>query len=472
MMASKISQEQIQMLRYEVKQPNSVFYPGSKEYEKSLERWSAIGRQRAGVAIRPKTVEDLASTVRFAMDNQLDLAVKGGGHSTDTSSSSDGGILIDLGSMRQVSVNPIDSTVTAQGGALWKDVNDTAAMLDLAVVGGTASQTGVGGVSMRGGYGYLTPKYGLVLDNLLSAKVVTADGQVLSASANEHPDLFWAIRGAGANVGVAAELRFQAHTQPNMVWCGTMTFMPDKVNEVVEALNGALLHPHGNAAAQCVFALSPDSKAPVVTTVLFFNGPEEEGRIHFAGLADLECISMNMEMRPYAKANTLLDDAVPPGGRKKIIGVKVAPPMRPDFASQLLMQIGRKLAAVPELANSCLEIDYFDLSKVYGVSITETAFPSRTMTLNGALILQWTDLSKDEDYIAWGVKIQNMCENELRQAGFKPDQLVSTFFGYTDGDNMTPEDMFGVNADALLKVKRQYDPDNVFNKLNPLGHFG
>ncbi|OQE39168.1 hypothetical protein PENCOP_c007G03901 [Penicillium coprophilum] len=345
-------------------------------------------------------------------------------------------------------------------------------MFDLAVVGGTASQTGVGGVSMRGGYGYLTPKYGLVLDNLLSVKVVTADGQVLSASPNEHPDLFWAIRGAGANIGVAAELRFQAHTQPNMVWCGTMTFIPEKVNEVVEALNGALFHPHGDAAAQCVFALSPDSKTPVVTTVLFFNGPEEEGRIHFSGLVGLECISMNMEMRPYAKANTLLDDAVPPGGRKKIIGVKVVPPIRPDFASELLMQIVRKLAAAPELANSCLEIDYFDLSKAYGVSITETAFPSRTRTLNGTIILQWTNPSKDEDFIAWGDKIQNMCENEVRQAGHKPDKLVSTFFGYTYRNNMTPEGMFGVNADALLKVKRQYDPDNVFNKLNPLEQCG
>ncbi|KAJ6125369.1 hypothetical protein N7471_012686 [Penicillium samsonianum] len=401
-MVSKISREQIQLLISQIKEPASVLSPDSEGYEKSLERWSAVGCQQAGVIIRPTTTEDLATTVRFSRDNRLDLAIKGGGHSTDTSCSSDGGILIDLGGMRQVSVNTIDSTVTAQGGALWKDVNDTAAQFNLALVGGTASQTGVGGLTVRGGYGYLTPKYGLVLDNLLSAKVVTAEGQVLNASKNEHPDLFWAIRGAGANVGVAAELRFQAHTQANEVWCGTMMFTRDKLTEVVEALNGALIHPEGNAAAQCVFAVSPDTGAPVVTTVLVFNGPEEEGRMHFSSLVNLECINTNMEMKSYKVANTMLDDAMPPGGRKRIIGVKLVPPIRPEFASELSEEISRKLTTAPELAKSCLEIDYFDLSKVCGVPVAETAFPSRTKTLNGALILQWVDPSKDQDFISWG----------------------------------------------------------------------
>ncbi|CAG8892004.1 unnamed protein product [Penicillium nalgiovense] len=365
--------------------------------------------------MRPTNTEDLAITVRFARDSRLDLAVKGGGHSTDTSSTSDGGILIDLGGMRQVTVNPTDSTITAQGGALWKGVNDTAARFNLAVVCGTASQTGVGG-------------------SLSAGDMVTADGQVLNASTNEHPDLFWAIRGAGANVGVAAELTFQAHNQANKVWCGTMMFTGDKLTEVVEALNGALLHPQRKAAAQCVFGLSPDTGAPVITTVLFFNGPEEEGRVHFSSLVNLECIGMDMEMRPYAEANTMLDDAMPPGGRKKTIGMKFASPIRPEFALELVEVLGRRLATAPELAKSCLEIDYFDLFKVYGVPVAETAFPSRTKTLNGAILLQWVDSSKDEDFIAWGEAIQNMCDNELRRAGHEPDKLVSTFFGYTHGE--------------------------------------
>jgi hypothetical protein len=372
--------------------------------------------------------------VLFARDNRVDLAVKGGGHSTDASSSSDGGILIDLGSMTRVSVNCLSSSVNAQGGALWKDVNDTAAQFNLAVVGGTASQTGVGGLTIRGGYGYLTPKYGLVLDNVISAKLVTAEGQILNVSSKEHSDLFWAIRGAGANVGVLAELSFQAHSQANMVWCGTMVFAREKLTEVVEALNGALLHPQGKAAAQCIFAVSPETSVPVVTTVLFFNGPEEEGRMHFYSLVKLDCINMNMSMRPYAEANTILDDAMPPGGRKKIIGVKVAPPIRPEFAAELLEEVGRKLMAAPELASSCLEIDYFDLSKVCCVPVTETAFPSRTKNLNGALLLHWVDPNKDQDFIAWGEKIQTICETELRRAGHEPDKLVSTFFGYTQGE--------------------------------------
>ena len=424
--------------------------------------------------------------MRFAHDHQIDLAVQGGCHSTDNSASSEGGILIDMGGMKQVTVDPDTKSVRVQGGALWADVNQAASRHGLAVVGGTLSQVGVGGLTLRGGYGYLTPQYGLVIDNLLAATVITSNGTELKASANENPDLFWAIRGAGQTVGVVAEFVFQAHPQPNQVWSGTRSYTGEQLPAVVQSLNMALVDHGGKAAAQCVLSLSPDTGTEIITTVLFFNGGEEEARKHFSQLLELECITDNMTMRDYPEANAILNSVVPPGGRKKIFGVQLMPPVRPEFGSSLMKAICRQLSTEPDMRGSFLEIDYFDPSSICRTPVAETAFPSRVGLLNGALILQWTDPKKDEAIMSWAAGVQRMCEDELRQAGYEPDQLVSNFKGYTQsksvetwksdraltgalGDQVTPASMFGANSERLLRVKAKYDPKNVFNKLNPLG---
>lgn len=371
--------------------------------------------------------------MKFARDHQIELAIKGGGHSTDTSASSDGGILIDLSRMKQIWVDPVAKTVTAQGGALWADVYQAAAQYRLAVVGGTVSHTGVGGLSLRGGYGYLTPQHGLTIDNLLAAKVVTADGSVVEASAEESPDLFWALRGAGSTVGVVIEFVLRAHPQPNLVWNGTRIHSSDLLPEVIQALNAALVHSQGRAAAQCFLSLSPDTGDPIVTTVLFFNGSEKEGKQHFAGLLVLDCITDNVEMRSYSEVNTILDAMVPPGGQKILIGVQLASPVQPKFALKIMDEIKHRLMAEPDMARSSLEIDYFDPSQICHHATTDSAFPARNRLLKGALMLQWTDPSRNDYNISWGKRIQTMFEDELRRGGHEPDKLVSNFVGYTQG---------------------------------------
>lgn len=371
--------------------------------------------------------------MKFAQGHQIDLAIKGGGHSTDTSASSDGGILIDLSRMKQIWVDPVTKTVTAQAGALWADVDQANAQYNLAVVGGTVSHTGIGGLSLRGGYGYLTPQYGLTIDNLLAAKVVTADGSVLEASAEENPDLFWALRGAGSTVGVVIEFVFQAHPQPNLVWNGTRTYSCDLVPEVIQALNAALVHPQGRAAAQCFFSLSPDTGDPIVTTVLFFNGSEKEGKGHFAGLLALDCVTDNVEMREYSEVNNTLNAMVPPGGQKMLIGVQMASPVQPKFASEIMEEFKHRLNTESDMAQSSLEIDYFDPSQICRHGTTESAFPARNTLLRGAIMLQWTDPRKNDYNLSWGKRIRTMFEDELRRGGHEPDKLVSNFVGYTRG---------------------------------------
>jgi hypothetical protein len=386
-----------------------------------------------GVVVRPRDAQGIARTVRFAKDHHLDLAVQGGGHSTHTASSSDGGILVDLGTMSRVSVDTGTQTVTVQGGATWADVSRETAKYKLAVVGGTVSQVGVGGLTLRGGYGYLAPQYGLVLDNLLAANVVTGEGTELKASTEENSDLFWAIRGAGPNVGIAEEFAFQAYPQSNLVWCGMRSYPSSEVPKVIEALNKALFHPRGKAAAQCILSLSPeDETTPVISTVLFFNGCEEEGRRHFAQLLELECMIDQVKMRPYSETNTILDPLVPPGGRKRLLGTQLATPVRPGFAMELMEHISLKLTNEPDLAKSSLEIDFFDLTQVCRTH-EETAFPARSRLLNAAFMLQWTDPNKDKDFLSWGASMQKLCEVELRSQGYTPNITASNFIGYTQG---------------------------------------
>ncbi|OQE21081.1 hypothetical protein PENSTE_c012G09765 [Penicillium steckii] len=465
-MQSKISIAQIQEL--ELQLGSNVFKQGSCEFNTSIKRWSSVGNQTPGVVVIPETADHIARTVIFVKKNQIDFAVKGGGHSTDTSSSTDGGILLDLCHLNRVTVCPETKTLTVEGGALWNDVNEAASIHDLAVVGGTVSQTGVGGLTLRGGYGYLTPQYGLAIDNLLKAKIITPDGSILNVSSTENSELFWALRGAGQNFAIVVEFVFQGYSQHNDVWNGTITYHPNQLAEVIQALNSSLFHVDGKAAAQCVFSLSPDNEEPLITTVLFFNGSEKEGRHHFKMLLSITCIEENMQMKPYSEANTLLNALVPPGGPKSLLGVQLATPLKAEFTSSLLETITTKLKNEPDLRGSCLELDFFDPTRICKTSVTDTAFPRRDDSLNGALILQWKDSTNDSEYISWGETIQMMCVEEMERTKNDSPSFVSNFVGYTKDDGKTPEEMFGVNADRLLSIKRKYDPDNLFCNLNPL----
>ncbi|KAE8144540.1 hypothetical protein BDV25DRAFT_134576 [Aspergillus avenaceus] len=465
-MPSRISSNQIQILKTHLSDGTTVLNPEDPGYESSLKRWSDTAVKPAGVVVFPGSPEDVGKAVKFAHDNGIDLAVKGGGHSTDLSASSDGGIVIDLGRLKKVTVDPTDKTVTVQGGALWADVDKAAAQFDLAVVGGTVSHTGVGGLTLRGGYGFLTPEYGLAIDNLIAAKVVTADGQQLTATDEVNTDLFWAIKGAGQCIGVVVEFMFKAHPQPHYVWTGMITFAADKLPAIIDSLNGALRHPEGKASAQCVLARSPDGA--VVTTVVFFNGSEEAGKRHFSRLLEIEAIDYGMKARAYEETNTMLDPVLPVGGRKSIVGLLLAPPIRPEFASRVMNELQHKITAEPDMSSTCIEIDYFDMSKICQTPATETAFPSRRMILNAALLLQWSDPNKDAELMDWAENIQDMCNSELRDAGYEPGRLVSNFFSYSQDCKLIPADMFGDNSEHLMEVKKKYDPGNFFRKLNPL----
>jgi FAD/FMN-containing dehydrogenase len=210
-----------------------VITPGHRDYEEARAVWNGTVDRRPGLIARCTGTADVAAAVSFARDRGLEIAVRGGGHNVAGTAVCDDGIVIDLSAMRAVSVDPVARTALVQGGALWGDVDHETQLHGLATTGGIVGHTGVGGLSLGGGIGWLMRKHGLTIDNLVEAEVVTADGEIIKASADDHPDLFWALRGGGGNFGVVSSFRFALHPVGPTVMAGPVFWAAEDTVDVL-----------------------------------------------------------------------------------------------------------------------------------------------------------------------------------------------------------------------------------------------
>ena len=238
----------------------SVIGPDDDGYEEARVVYNAMIDRRPAAVVRAANAGDVMAAVDFARENGLDLAVRGGGHSVPGFGTCDGGVVIDLSGMRGVRVDPATSTARAEGGATWGDFNAATYPFGLATTGGIISTTGVGGLTLGGGIGYLTRGFGLSLDNLLSADVVTADGRFQTASERENADLFWALRGGGGNYGVVTSFEFRLHPVKD-IYGGPMFFELSRGRERARVL--PLLH-RGRAGGDGRVPRVPDRAAAAV----------------------------------------------------------------------------------------------------------------------------------------------------------------------------------------------------------------
>ena len=196
------------------------------DYDNARAVWNGAVNRRPRLIARCCGTADVAAAVRFARDHDLEITVRGGGHNVAGTAVCDGGIMIDLSSIRAIAVDPVERTALVQGGALWADVDHETQAHGLATTGGIVSHTGVGGLSLGGGIGWLMRKHGLTVDNLVQAEVVTAAGDIIRASASDHPDLFWAMRGGGGNFGIVSSFRFALHPVGPTVVAGPCSGLP------------------------------------------------------------------------------------------------------------------------------------------------------------------------------------------------------------------------------------------------------
>jgi FAD/FMN-containing dehydrogenase len=299
-----------------------VIAPDDPEYDTARSVWNGAINRRPALIARCSTPAEVVEAIRFARDQKLEISVRGGGHNFAGSAVCDDGLMIDLSAMRQVSVDSSARRGVAGGGATWGDLDAASQLHGLAVTGGFVSHTGVGGLTLGGGIGWMTSRAGLSSDNLLSAEVVTADGRLLTASAREHPDLFWAIRGGGGNFGVVTSFEFQLHPTGPLVNLGlffweidkgevALRFARDYVKTLPEDAAGFIA---GLNAPPAPFVPSEYHFRPgFALVVVGFGSAEEHGRlvqpVRDAGGQLFELVTPI----PYAQLQKLLDEGNPWG---------------------------------------------------------------------------------------------------------------------------------------------------------------
>src|SRR5262245_57888781 len=211
----------------------ALITPEHVDYHGARAVWNGIVERHPRLIARCSGAADVSAAVRFARDRRLEITIRGGGHNVAGTAVCDDGIVIDLSAMRAVSVDPAALTAHVQGGALWSDVDHETQAHGLATTGGIVGHTGVGGLSLGGGIGWLMRKHGLTVDNLVGAEVVTAAGHIIRASANDHPDLFWALRGGGGNFGVVTSFRFALHPVGPTVMAGLVFWAAEDTTDVL-----------------------------------------------------------------------------------------------------------------------------------------------------------------------------------------------------------------------------------------------
>jgi len=410
--------------------------PDPTAYNTTLARWSAAASKPAGASLLPSPTTGIAAiqtAVKFATEQNIDLAVKGGGHSTAGASSTTGGLLIDLSQLKAVHVDASTRRVRVGGGATWGDVDVATAASGLACVGGTVADTGVGGLTLGGGYGWLSGRVGLVVDNLLAATLVLADGTLVTASADQNTDLFWAVRGAGQNFGVCVEFVFAAHPVAQHSFGGILFFHPTQPNieAVVHAAN-QLYTPdeHGKtklagAAAGGIAFARPPLPAEVIgaenvgQTLLMlpviYHGTESDARRALQPFFDLSPIASTAAMVPYPALNHLLD--VPPGLRVSMKGAIFTLPIDVAFVTQALDNFERFIAATPDAAHSLLMWELYDPVQVVSrAGNQDMAFANRGLHLNGMIAPIWTDPATDPICRQWARDVAEMFKAELRRS--------------------------------------------------------
>lgn len=377
---------------------SAIVTPDSDNYAESIKRWSDAVEKRAALIIFPTSAADVRTSLLFAQSHHLDLAICCAGHSTGGASSTSGGLCIDLKKLRSVTVDPVARTITAGGGCTWSDVNKAAAEHGLATVGGNIDHTGIGGLTLGGGMGWLTPQHGLVIDNLLEVEIVLADGTMTRASESQNPDLFWAVRGAGSCFGVVTEFVYRAHAMKGLVWAGLLGFPATKLEEVFDWAGKAMENENENEKQAFVVAFGclPPAFRPCIACIVFYDGSEEEAKEAYEGLLKLEPFLDRTGPMPYWVTNTLGNQMQDYGDRKSMKGSAFFNPLDQAFVKSAFEDYVGFVEEIPDAKRSVLVYEFLHPKQVIKVAPTATAYANRGNCYNFGSFLRWTDKVNDD----------------------------------------------------------------------------
>jgi len=434
-----------------------VITPSDDGYEDARKVYNAMIDKRPAVIVRVAGVDDVVRTIAYARDGGLDLSVRtAGAHSGPGYGTNDGGVVLDLSDLRRVTIDPKARTAHVQGGATLGDLNDAGYEHGLATTGGIVASTGVAGLTLGGGSGYLNRAFGLTIDNLLSAEVVTADGRVLTASDKENDDLFWALRGGGGNFGVVTSLELRMHPVKDII-AGLFFYELEHAAEVLEFYDRYItdapeplgMFPAFLVAPPLPFIQEAYHGTHLVGVVSSWAGDPDEAEKVLGPIRDIAPrVGEMIGPMPYPTLNSSFDALVPPGMRQYWKGIYGKDLDAGAVAAHL--EYGPKIPTM----NSAMHI-YSINGAVNRVPADATAFAHRDAKYSTVIVAIWDDPADDQKNIAWARDYA---------AALAPHSMESGYvnFAFTDDASKVTAN-YGGNLERLRAIKRTYDPDNLFH---------
>lgn len=435
----------------------TVLETGDDGFDAARQIWNGDIQRKPALIAGCTGTADVQAAVRFARERDLPIAVRGGGHAVAGHALCDDGVVVDLSAMTGVRVDPVAGTVRAQGGCLWRHVDHEAQAFGLAVTGGIVTHTGIGGLTLGGGIGHLMRRFGLTVDNLVSCDLVTAGGDVVVASADQHPELFWGLRGGGGNFGVVTSFEYQLHRLGPTVLAGVLAWPMDEAAAVLRLLREFAASAPDEVGIMANLRLAPALPLfpealhgrPIVALIVCYAGPVEEGEKVLRPLREFGTPALDTVGPKAYTAHQAMFDPAYPHGRHYYWKAWKLPPLGDEAIDVIVEQaeaITSPLSAIP----------IFTLGGAVGrVDEDATAFTGRSAAHDINFVASWLpDDPEPEKHRAWareawaamrpfahGVYVNFMSD--------EPTHQVRVAYGDR-------------KYDRLATLKREYDPSNVF----------
>ncbi|WP_207062738.1 FAD-binding oxidoreductase [Motiliproteus sp. SC1-56] len=432
-----------------------LIFPGDPNYDDTRQIWNAMISRKPSIIVRCSGTADVMGAVKFARQHRLLASVRGAGHNIGGMSLQDGAILIDLSAMTSVRVDPEGRTAVAGPGATLGDVDHETQAYGLAVPVGINSTTGIGGLTLGGGFGWLSRSCGLTIDNLVGAEVVTAAGERIKCDASHHDDLFWAIRGGGGNFGIVTAFEYQLHPVGPEVMSGPIVFPFDQAKHILGAYRAFCAGCPDELTVWAVIRDAPPLPflaeevhgQRVLILVALYNGDMAAGKKALAELRNLgQPIADGFAPHPFVGFQQAFDPLLTPGARNYWKSHNFT--QLSDELIDCLVDYGARLPS-PQSEIFVAQVG----GAINRVATDATAYPHRDVEFVMNVHTRWEDATDDDGCVSWAREFF---------AATQPFATGGVYVNFISEGEDRVAGAYGVNYDRLSRVKATYDPDNFF----------
>jgi FAD/FMN-containing dehydrogenase len=434
-----------------------VVFPEDPDYESARKIWNGMIDKHPAMIVRCAGVSDVINAIKFSRKNNIEASVRGGGHNVAGNAICDNGMVIDLSRMKSIRVDPLIRTARAEPGVVWKEFDRESQEFGLATTGGLVSSTGIAGFTLGGGIGWLVRKYGSTSDNLVSADVVTANGEFLSASAHEHPDLFWGLRGGGGNFGVVTSFEYKLHPVGQIVLGGLVIHPVEKARELLKFYREFVRHVPDELTTIAVFLTAPPApflpphihNKQVVAVAGCYCGPVKEGESVLKPLREFSPPAIDLfQPFPYRVLQSFLDEAAPFGLQNYWKSGYLS-----ELSDQAIETIVDQNSRIPSPLSA---IHLHHLGGAFGrMSEEESAFSHRDAQFALNIPSTWSNKEDSEKNIQW---TRDFFES------MKPfTSGVYVNFLMDEGEDRVKAAYSSEKYARLAEIKKKYDPTNFFH---------